>query len=72
MWFTPSSTARRSTLIARPRSLGRASAANASPSCVRRIAPNPIRWTTRSPSVQLPDAAAVIVSVVMPEGLPRG
>lgn len=65
MWFTPSSTARRSTLIAWPRSLGTAPVPNASPFCVRRIAPKPIRLTVKSPSFQVPEAAAVIVSEVM-------
>ena len=36
--------------------------ANAAPRCVRRIAPNPIRLTVRSPSVQVPAAAAPPVS----------
>jgi hypothetical protein len=62
MWFTPSSTARRSTAIARSLSPGAPSA-----SAVSRIAPNPIRLTVRSPSCQLPAAEAVIVSVVIPE-----
>ena len=34
---------------------------------VRRIAPKPIRLTVRSPSFQVPEAAAVIVSEVMSE-----
>ncbi len=64
MWFTPSSTARRSTPIARLRSLGVPSP-NATPFCVRRIAPKPIRLTVRSPSVQVPEATAVIVFEIM-------
>ncbi|GAA1956651.1 hypothetical protein GCM10009738_33330 [Kitasatospora viridis] len=47
MWFTPSSTARRSTRIACPRSLGTPPNGTLP---VRRIAPRPIRWTVRSPS----------------------
>src|SRR4051812_793380 len=50
MWLTPGSTARRSTRTARSRS-GFA---------VRRIDPKPIRLTVRSPSVQVPAAAAVV------------
>jgi hypothetical protein len=53
MWFTPSSTARRSTLTASSRS-GFA---------VMRIEPKPIRLTVRLPSVQVPTAAAVISAV---------
>src|SRR5580658_8354212 len=62
IWFTPSSTARRSTPIARSRSLGVPSAF-----AVRRMAPNPIRLTVRSPSIQVPAAAAVIVCEVTTE-----
>ncbi len=57
MWLTPSSTARRSTVIARSRSLGVPSGL-----AVRRIAPKPIRLTVRSPSVQVPALAAVTPS----------
>src|SRR2546421_9732232 len=53
MWFTPSSTARRSTLIATSRS-GFA---------VIRIEPKPIRLTVRSPRSQVPAAAAVTSSL---------
>src|ERR1700722_9742468 len=60
MWLTPSSSARRSTATARSRSLGVPSAL-----LVRRIAPNPIRLTVRSPSVQVPAAAAVTGSGVI-------
>src|SRR5438034_10635461 len=60
MWFTPSSTARRSTPIERSRSLGTPRSNAALP--VRRMAPNPSRLTVRSPSFQVPAAAAVIVS----------
>src|SRR5438046_554178 len=55
MWFTPSSTARRSTPIERSRSLGRPRSNAALP--VRRMAPNPSRLTVRSPSFQIPAAA---------------
>src|SRR5699024_185078 len=54
MWFTPSSTARRSTAIASSRSRGAASQGMP----VSRMAPNPIRLTGRSPSRQVPEAAA--------------
>ena len=64
MWFTPSSTALRSTAIACSRLPGIAPGANAGPRCGRRIAPNPIRLTLRSPSVQVPAAAAPPVSPV--------
>jgi len=60
MWFTPSSTARRTTLIDRSRSLGVPRSKAALP--VRRIAPNPIRLTVRSPSFQVPALAALIAS----------
>ena len=56
MWFTPRSIARRSTVIARSRPLGVPSAF-----AVRRIAPNPIRLTVRSPSFQVPAADALVV-----------
>src|ERR1700690_100895 len=58
MWLTPSSTARRSTPIERPRSLGAPRSKAALP--VRRIAPSPTRLTVRSPSCQVPAAAALI------------
>ncbi len=58
MWFTPSSTARRSTPTACPRSRGTASGTRAAPVWVSRIAPKPTRLTSRSPRVQVPAAAA--------------
>ena len=63
MWFTPSSTARRSTAIDPVAVARRAGWKAALP--VSRIAPKPIRLTVRSPSVQVPAAAAVIVSEVI-------
>ena len=45
--------------------VGAKTSAKAGPICVRRIEPKPIRLTTRSPSCQVPDAAAVIESDVM-------
>src|SRR6185312_16691739 len=62
MWFTPSSTAARNTAIAWSRSPGMAPGANAGPRWGNRIAPNPIRLTLRSPSVQVPAAAAPPIS----------
>src|SRR5580698_9753872 len=58
MWLTPSSTARRSTLMAWSRFAGTASGISARPCWGRRMAPNPSRLTTRSPSGQVPAAAA--------------
>jgi hypothetical protein len=58
VWFTPGSTALRSTVIAWSRLPGIASGANAAPRWGKRITPNPIRLTVRSPSVQVPAAAA--------------
>jgi hypothetical protein len=63
MWLTPSSIARRSTAIDRSRPLGVPRWKAALP--VSRIAPKPMRRTGRSPSVQVPAAAAVIVSEVI-------
>src|SRR5678816_1108237 len=48
MKLTPSSTTRRSTLSARPRSLGSPQMSSLS---ITRIAPKPRRFTTRSPTV---------------------
>src|SRR3954452_20097703 len=60
MWFTPSSTARRSTA-------SDVSRARMPPSDVdiRRMAPKPIRLTSKEPSFQVPAAAAGSVFVVM-------
>src|SRR4051812_37273426 len=63
MWLTPSSTALRSTVIDRSRSLGVPRWKAALP--VSRIAPNPMRLTDRSPSFQVPAASAVIVSGII-------
>ncbi len=62
MKSTPSSTARRSTAIATSRSGG----GPQMPSPVIRIAPNPSRWTVRSPPIVIvPESAAVgLVSVM--------
>src|SRR2546421_481675 len=68
MWFTPSSTARRSTAID-------VSRARMPPSevAIRRIAPKPSRFTSKEPSCQVPAAAAgrVVVFVVMPPAFRR-
>src|SRR6266700_6439271 len=56
MWLTPSSTARRSTAIDWSRSLGVPFSKGRLP--VSRIAPKPRRFTVRSPSCQVPAAAA--------------
>src|SRR5438094_10303931 len=60
MWLTPSSIARRSTEMDRSRSPGAPRPKTAPP--VRRIAPKPSRLTLRSPSCQVPAAAAVTVT----------
>src|SRR5215472_4331693 len=60
MWLTPSSTARRSTPMDRSRSPGAPRPKTAPP--VKRIAPKPSRLTVRSPSCQVPAAAAVTVT----------
>ncbi|MFC7641379.1 hypothetical protein ACFQX6_10635 [Streptosporangium lutulentum] len=70
MWLTPSSTARRSTVIDRSRSLGAPRLKAALP--VRRIAPNPTRLTVRSPSFQVPAAAAAAVCEVVTRRGPSG
>jgi hypothetical protein len=70
MWFTPSSTARRSTLIDWSRLLGVPRSKTALP--VSRIAPNPIRLTVKSPSCQVPADAAVIASEVITEACQTG
>src|SRR3954471_7808694 len=63
MWFTPSSTARRSTAIAPWRSAGGPGV----PGPVRRIAPKPRRLTSSSPAIaKVPEA----VAVGMARGLP--
>src|SRR5579863_9066411 len=56
MWLTPRSIALRSAAIERFRSLG--VPRSKTPVPVRRIAPNPIRFTVRSPSAQVPAALA--------------
>ena len=61
MWLTPSSTARRSTAIDWPRSLGEPFANGWLP--VSRIAPKPSRLTVRSPRPQVPAAAAGVNEV---------
>src|SRR2546429_6393023 len=70
MWLTPSSTARRSTLMDRSRSPGVPRPKTAPP--VRRIAPKPSRLTVRSPSCQVPAAAAVTVTAGDLAAGPRG
>src|SRR5579863_1848961 len=55
--------------MARSRSRGAAPGSRARPRCGRRIAPNPIRLTVRSPSFQVPAAAAVTVPEVIGEFL---
>src|SRR5690349_3046273 len=70
MWLTPSSTVRRNTAMARSRSPGAAPVTRARPVYGRRIAPNPIQLTVRSPSFQAPAAAAVTGAEVIAEALP--
>src|SRR5436190_24131515 len=69
MKLTPSSTARRSTSLARPGSTGEPQI----PSPVSRIAPNPRRRTSRSPpKVMVPAAEASVVSRATLARYPRG
>src|SRR5215472_11020006 len=66
MWFTPSSTARRSTSMDRDLLAGTLSPDGSLPGS--RIAPNPILLTVRSPSSHVPAAAALITGELIPTG----